>query len=85
MTPVEQMIASLDGEDRAMAEHAHAVGHRIAAHEIEMRRLVLRFGAVLCDCPPYFAWDERRPPQAACAVHGTLVIAAPELGGQVIM
>lgn len=85
MTPVEQLIAALGPEDCAAAEHAHAVAHRIAAHEIEHRRAVLRFAAITCGCAPWYDRLNPRPPQLDCAVHGMLVIAAPELGGQVIM
>lgn len=85
MTPVEQLIAALGPEDRAAAEHAHAVAHRIAAYEIEQRRQMLRFAAITCGCTRRYDRHNPRPPQLECAVHGTLVIAAPELGGQVIM
>ena len=52
---------------------------RLAAERIEldMRRSVLKFAAVLCDCrfPAWPVRGEVTPPQAGCMIHGGVMVS----------
>lgn len=63
----------------AAAQDVHQRAHDA---EIEQRRTVLHWGAILCGCRP---WHDREqpgmPPQAGCVVHGSVMVT---LDGEVL-
>jgi hypothetical protein len=59
--------------------------HRAYAEmQMEQRRTILHWGAVICSCRHWFDWTVRDgdPPQAGCSVHG--VLAFNPLTGEMI-
>lgn len=62
--------------EAAQAADAHA--HRT---QVDNRKAMLRFAAILCRCTPWHDRAEVSPPQAGCPVHGTVMVT---LDGEVL-
>jgi hypothetical protein len=51
----------------------------ISRIQADAKRAAARFAGITCSCAPWFAWDDRTPPQAACGLHGNILITADGL------
>lgn len=81
-----------DGDDDQMCEalaEALSPGMRdvqiaYAQMQMEQRRAVVKWGALICSCRRRFDWtfEDTRPPQADCPVHG--VIAFNPMTGEML-
>lgn len=45
-----------------------------AAAEQHHREQLIRFAAVTCGCPPWWAWRDGVPPQMECRLHSTVMV-----------
>jgi len=74
MTPEQAFENGLIDREQLAGAQAQALAQRmIMEQEIENRRQVVRFAAILCTCSP---WHDRENPHpaAGCMVHGNVMV-----------
>jgi len=75
VTQVVDLASLLGGQqDPELARQTELLALRGRQLEEQSRRDVLRFAAVLCGCARRYSWDDPRPPQVGCIVHGSMML-----------